>query len=266
MDEAFQQGAGFLQGRHSNKSATGHTERLRMLTLQVTASEPPRTVEAIKQALEKEVYPIYRAWANELLNARLAGPNKGDVYTVTVDGQPMPGREAIVGAERSVVIRFVQATVDFAVRILSDELSSAINVAASPDRWVQRSQIAASVMLFYNGNHISKSTEIKNFKPGDYIMVVPSHINQAYGNAKRYGATGYMGRAARRIRSKLKITKGGSALTVYAGRSKAAWSAITRNGSHMTKPGIDLRTGKDRGFWGAWALILRYKVGTIYRG
>lgn len=251
-----------------------------MLTLEIRSTEPPNTVQEIRAALEKEVYPIFRTWANQLLDARLAGPNKSDVYTVSVDNVAVPGREYIKYATKNVTVRFIQATVDFAVRILAEELKAAITAFAGtgvgpvesgkkPGKpWIRKDQIAQSVMLFYNGKRISASTEIKNFLPGDYIMVVPSHIEQAYANAKKYGAKGYMGKAARRIRTKLRITKGGagSALSLGAFRSKAAWSAIVESGRHMTKPGVDRKTGKDRGFWGAWALVLRYRVNTIYRG
>lgn len=215
----------------------------------------------IERALAKDVYPVFRAWANELLDARIAGPNKGDPYTVNVDGQPVSDRRGINHATRKVVVRFIQATIDLAVAILAQELRSSIIAAASPMKSIKREEIARNVLLFYNGNRISDSAKITEFSPGDYIMVVPSYITQAYGNTKKYGAQGYMGRAARRLRTKLRINKRDSGLTLFAGRSRAAWEAIVdANGNHMTPP------GGSRGFWGAWALTLRYKKRNILLG
>jgi hypothetical protein len=238
-----------------------------MLTAEVTIKgDVPNVARDIELAMEQTVYPYFRNWTNELLDAALAGPAKGSPYTVTVDGVAVPGREYIASARRQVDVRFIQGTVEVAVRILKEELEAAIKVASGTRPWLKRDQIAASVMLFYNGNPISSSTEIKDFLPGDYVMAVPSHINQAYANASKYGAKGYMGRAARRLRTKLRITKGGSALSLTAGRSKAAWHAITESGRHMTPPGVDPVTGKDRGFWGAWALTLRLRTNAVFRG
>lgn len=231
-----------------------------MLRLYASVSAPPGQTSFLKtleSGMEQFVYPYYRQWANDLLDARLAGPNKGDVYTVTVDGVAVPGREGINGAKRSVQVRFIQATVALAIKILKQELQNSIRRSASPRSWIERESIALKVMVFYNGSLISESAEIKDFKPGDYIQVVPSYVTQAYGNATKFGANGYMGRAARRLRTKLRITKRDSALTLFAGRSRKAWEMIRNpdTGKHMTKPE-----------WGAWALTLRYRKNTIFRG
>lgn len=203
--------------------------------------------------MEKEVLPFFRAWTNYLLDQRLAGPNKDDPYTVTVDRVAVPGREAISTARSQVTVRFINATVKMALGILSDYLKAAIRSSAGYDN----EKIAARVLVFYNGQEIGPSATIDSFNPGDYIMLVPSYITQAYANTKRRGATtpGYMGKAARRIRTKLRINKRDSALTVFAGRSRAAWSKIVdKDGNHMSRPS-----------WGAWAITLRYKLNTSYR-
>lgn len=227
------------------------------LTSSYTAPQGQGLLDALRAALETTVYPYYRQWANDLLDERIAGPNKGDIYTVSVDGVAVPGREGIDSAKRVIVIRFVHATVRLAVSVLQKEMRAAIASYASPREWIRRSEIEANVLLFFNGQRINAATDIKDFMPGDYIQVVPSHINQAYGNASKFGANGYMGKAARRLRTKLRITKRDSALTLFAGRSRKAWEMIkdTRTGRHMTKPE-----------WGAWALTLRYRKDAIFRG
>jgi hypothetical protein len=226
-----------------------------MLTAEVNAPPAPDIRRDIEAAMEAEVYPLFRQWANDLLDLRLAGPNKGDVYTVTVDRAAVPGREYIASAKREVTVRFIHATISLALNILAQEMAAAIDAAASPRSWIRRGEIRSNILIFYNGSRVSASTEIKQFVPGDYIQLIPSHINQAYANASKFGATGYMGRAARRLRSKLRINKRDSALTLFAGRSRAAWNAIKENGQHMTKPE-----------WGAWAITLRLRQNTVFRG
>jgi hypothetical protein len=223
----------------------------------------------LRKLLEQTAYPYFRAWSNKLLDDRLAGPNKDEPYTVTIDNAPAAGREAIDLATKSVRINFVQSTVNLAADILITEMQRAIGDRTPP--WYASKNLSTQVLLFYGKRdggvtRLNSSSEIKTFLPGDFVMVVPDSPYQAYANTsgkgpagggKKHGFGGFMGLAARRIRSRLAIgSKRTSALFIGAVRSRAVYRNLgpTDNGRPVTKPN-----------WGAWCIIVRYNKSTVFR-
>jgi hypothetical protein len=214
--------------------------------------------------------------ANRMLDAHLG--RVGDVnYLVEVDGAKAVDRSSFATAKRRITIRFTDELLRLAASELVAILRSAIASNGATGRkgdWINKSAMAAKVAAFYGGKdkplkRISATAEIPDFGPGDVLLLVPIYDAQMFANAKKFGATGLMAKAAAQIRKLLVGTISSrsaakrSYLRVSAQRSRAVFNKLasgsegrslrTRDNSviKMTVP----RPGMDS----AWCIAIRYR-------
>jgi hypothetical protein len=226
----------------------------------------------VDKILNKEVYPLLRNTANQLLDEHLR--KYGDTpYSITVDGRNAPNRSAISTAKKRVTIHFIQEAVRVGLMEMTRMMRKNISNFASPRGWIQKDQIATQeIKIFYysretnTSSPISNSSEITNFRPGDKIYMVPMFGTQQYSNVKNPdpdkrlsqtwgGAKGWMGKTAANIRGVLKIGKKNSPIRVIAGRSRRALDYIPLvkrpGGKYIQRTAEDARRG-------AWVIIIEY--------
>lgn len=223
-----------------------------------------KLAQEIEGELQRKVFPILRSRANELLDEQITGtsaPQKDSPYTVKVDGKMYGDRAAINSARQKVEIVFLQTSINIAVRVMSDIFIQEAGANASPQAWLKRRELASksNIRMFYGGKgkpvtEITSASEVQGFGPGDFIALAPTWGSQIFANAKKYGALGYMGKAARRIRARIKATGKDSPIRVKAGRSIAVFDrlapATREDGSVINK------TKRERG---AWVIYIRYR-------
>jgi hypothetical protein len=129
-----------------------------------------------------------------------------DVYTTFIDGRPAVGRSAIPTAKYKVRFNFLQAAITLAIDIMRQELEGAIRRTT-----IKRTGHLSSVIHVYYGfatggfRKVTNVKEITDFKLGDYIALVPETEYAGIVNhwVAKNSKTGFMGRAARRIRTKI---------------------------------------------------------------
>lgn len=174
------------------------------------------------------------------LNALAAQVAIGNtVYSVTVDGKPVPSKEYVHSAKKSVKFHFPLHAIELAIRIMRAAMQAEIAARA-----LDTGKMKSSVRAWYGGNgkapvEVTNVAEIDSFEQGDYVMLVPDIYYFAFSNSvvKDNTGKGFMARTAMRIRRALRITKKTAGLTVTVGRSLAV-------ASHMNIP--ENRTGRRR--------------------
>jgi hypothetical protein len=249
-----------------------------MISMSVDATLSKSLPEAFNYAYETAVVPLFRQFAGDAVDYYVA-ENKDQPFTLEIDGKNAVTISSVrTLAKRVVRLNFIQAAVDLAVSEMRSVLAESMRTRALTslgglstfkDRLLSESEIA----IFYSETKgswtkISSSSEIKNFKPGDAISLVPTFYTQAYANVVNpestspqqkipSGGGGYMGLAARRIRAKMRYRKSTSSLIVRAQRSRKAWgylnAARPAGATNITHPG-----------WGVWTIMIAYKD-TTYR-
>jgi hypothetical protein len=163
-----------------------------------------------------------RRVANEELDNQIRLDN--NVFTTTVDFKPVNSRSAISRAMRSVRINFPLSAVELALAVMKRELERKIR-----SKTEQRTgNLVNSVRIWYGGNdkstrEVSNVREIEKFVPGDFVILYAAADYAAYANyrvaAKNQGR-GFVGSAAKRIRSIIRQKKTSAGLSIYAQHSK----------------------------------------------
>lgn len=141
-----------------------------------------------------------------------------NVYTVAIDGRAASGRSAIQSALKSVRLNFPLVAVDVALAVMKRELENAIRKTTK----TRTGKLFSSVRLWYGGNdkpirEVTSTAEIAEFVPGDFVVMYPVieygvYVNTAVSQAT---GTGFMGRAAKRIRSIIRQKKTSAGLSIY---------------------------------------------------
>ena len=163
-----------------------------------------------------------RKVANEELDNQIRLGN--NVFTTTVDFKPVSSRSAIAKAMRSVRINFPLSQVDLALAVMKHELERKIR-----SKTEQRTgNLVNSVRIFYGGNdkatrEVSNVSEIKTFVPGDFVALYAAADYAGFANyrvAAKNNGRGFVGDAAKRIRSIIRQKKTSAGLSIYAQHSK----------------------------------------------
>jgi hypothetical protein len=249
-----------------------------MISITVDATGIPNLTDAFNHAYEKAVVPFFRQWAGDAVDYYV-DKNKDAAFTLEIDGVNATTLSAVrTMARKRVRVNFLQATIELALSELRSVMAGAMSsraltslggLSTRKEELMSESEIA----MFYSEEkgswrQIYSSADVKNFKPGDAISLLPMFFTQAYANVKNPQSTprelkqpanggGYVGLAARRIRSKMQYRKSTSSLIVRAQRSRKALMYLNArrpaDATPITHPG-----------WGVWTIMILYKP-TTYR-
>jgi hypothetical protein len=154
-----------------------------------------------------------------------------NVYSTTVDGRPVSGKEMVHTATKRIQFNFPLRTIELAIEIMKQALQTEIGLRA-----IDTGNMRSSVRMWYGGNgkpprEVTGTSEIKDFEIGDYVMLVPDIFYYPFSNSyvKKKTGKGFMARTSIRIRRALRLTKKTAGLSIAVGRSRAV-------ASHMNVP------------------------------
>lgn len=163
-----------------------------------------------------------RKVANEELDNQIRLGN--NVFTTAVDGKAANSRAAIAQARRLVRINFPLSAVDLALAVMKRELERKIRSTTEQ----RTGTLVNSVRIFYGGNdkatkEVSEVSDIPTFVPGDFVCLYAAADYAGFANyrvADKNNGRGFVGSAAKRIRSIIRQKKTSAGLSIYAQHSK----------------------------------------------
>lgn len=219
--------------------------------------------------------------ANRLLKIH----ENGREWSASVDGKRVESTSEFNLAKRKISIVFTQTAIDLAVgfmqQVMRDTMQRAGAQASEGGEWINLPLQERRVRMFLirkgerESREIFGGGEVKDFKPGDAIFLLPAVASQVYLNASKYGATGFMRKTAAAIRRRLRVSKKGSTISVRAERSRAAFYTLLRKGPLPVRPfgesgnasQIKITVPK-KGMDSAWVIAIRLRdtEGGIQRG
>jgi hypothetical protein len=202
--------------------------------MQTTVFNVDKIGNTIIQNFNHEALSMFHKLANEKLDEQIAiGNNK---YATYIDNRPAGGRADVQRALKRVRFNFIESSLRLAIRIIEDQLYSAIR-----ETTIMRSgRLSHNIRAFYapKGGAWREVTNIKDieFNQGDVLAIVPATpyaavvntmISKRISNRKtaRYGLSrrgkarrglGFMALAATKTRSIIGQQRFGAGLSIKA--------------------------------------------------
>lgn len=198
--------------------------------------------------VQKITIPEYIRFAQQLLrttaevelNKQIALGN--DTYVTIIDGRQASGRADIARAQTKVRFNFLAAALEIAIGIMRRELEGAIMKST----FLHTGKLVSSVKVYWGKRdgsfkEVTNINTITKFSVGDYIAVVPEVEYAGIVNhwVKLNDGIGFMGRAARRIRSQIgqPRARAGVGLSVTARFSMALANRLVKGSPKLKGKG-----------------------------
>ena len=162
-----------------------------------------------------------REEANSELDQQIEIGN--NVFTTSVDGRAAQSRTAISRAMKNVRINFPLVAVDLALAVMKQAMRQAIVKTTR----VRTGKLSSNIRMFYGGDkkhtiEVTNTAEIKEFLPGDYVVLYPVTDYATFANMRVSERTGqgFMRRAAASVRRTIKQKKTSGGLAIYVKHSR----------------------------------------------